>query len=244
MHLQARHHGRAHGVRAADRQVEIDDRELLGPRVHQRENGRVDVVYPRESQAFTLIRIDPGVGAAHLAGGDVGPAHEAVVVVEQEVALRFAFAHKNGGQISRPVLRPEPGEVEIGEDVDVVDEERLVRVGGVGRSQQRLRVPDAAARFAQQIRLVGEGDLHAETVVRRHIVADLVGEMMDVDHDVVVAGGDELVEDVPQQRLAAYGHQRLGHRVGQGFEPRAEAGGENQGFHRLTALSRSPARGA
>ena len=74
MHFQARHYGRADSVRAADRQVEIDDRELLGPRVHQRENGRVDVMYSRESQAFTLIRIDPGVGASHLAGGDVGPA--------------------------------------------------------------------------------------------------------------------------------------------------------------------------
>src|SRR6185437_5335854 len=64
---------------------------------------------------------------------------------------------------------------------------------------------------------------------RLEVLLDLIGEMMDVDDRGLDAGGGEAVEHVVDQRLAADGHQRLRHRVGERTHARAEARGEHHG---------------
>ena len=90
---------------------------------------------------------------------------------------------------------------------------------------------DAAARFAQQVGFIGERDPGTEAFVRGYEVADHFRKMVHVDDDLVVAGCHQLLHHVLQERLAAHGHEGFGHRVGEGFEPGSETGGENERFH-------------
>ena len=89
---------------------------------------------------------------------------------------------------------------------------------------------DAAPRFPKEITFVGDGNLGAE-IMDTEIVDDLVREMMDSDDDVVITGGDQFREYVVQQRLAADGHERLGHRVCQGFQAGSQPRGKDHRFH-------------
>ena len=54
---------------------------------------------------------------------------------------------------------------------------------------------------------------------------------MDIDDDVVIAGCHELGDHVVQQWLTAHGHERLGHRVRDGFQADAEPRGKDHRFH-------------
>ena len=86
--------------------------------------------------------------------------------------------------------------------------------------------------------LVGDGDAGAK-VMGVEIVNDLVREVMDIDDEVVIATRHELGDDVVQQRLAAHGHERLGHRVRDGFQAGAEPRGKDHRFHNHCSIPRS-----
>ena len=63
-------------------------------------------------------------------------------------------------------------------------------------------------------------------------VDDLVRKMMDIDDNMVIPGLDEFVDDMVQQRLPADRHERLGHRVRQGFQAGTQPRGKDHRFHR------------
>lgn len=77
-------------------QIEIDYREtaFVTEFFHDVENLVGNVVYAREGIFMTLLDIQVCKRAAHLACRDVGPADKAHIVVEEEIALCLAFAHK------------------------------------------------------------------------------------------------------------------------------------------------------
>ena len=82
------------------------------------------------------------------------------------------------------------------------------------------------------VALVADADVEAEVIVSLQIVDNLLGEVVHVDHDALIARGLELLDDMPQQRLPPYPDECLGHRIGQRFQPRSEASSEYHGlFH-------------
>ena len=73
---------------AGKRQIEIYDGKLLRPLVHQRKSGGVYLRYAAESKRAQLTEITDAVGMGnifHLSGGDIGPALQVHLIVEQEI---------------------------------------------------------------------------------------------------------------------------------------------------------------
>ena len=84
--------------------------------------------------------------------------------------------------------------------------------GGVAAFEERPRMADAAAGLSQEIRFVGDKDRDSEIILRQ-VVPDLVGEVVDIDGDLVIPRRPELGQDVVQQGFAADGDQGLRHAV-------------------------------
>ena len=101
--------------------------------------------------------------------------------------------------------------------------------------QQALRIADPPARLPQEVPLVGNGDAGTE-VVGMEVVDNLIREVMDIHDEVVIPRRHELGNDMVQQRLAAHGHERLRHRVRNGFQAGSQPRGKDHRFHRLTAV--------
>jgi hypothetical protein len=72
-----------------------------------------------------------------------------------------------------------------------------------------------------------DGRAEARSVAERRL--DLRAEMRMVHDDRGDAAGDEALDLPDEERLAAHGEQRLGHRVGQGAHALAAPGGEDKG---------------
>ena len=89
---------------------------------------------------------------------------------------------------------------------------------------------DTSPGLPEEVAFVGDGNLSAE-IMDTEVVDNLVREVMHIDDDIVIAGGDQFREDVVQQRLAADGHERLGHRVCQGFQAGSQPRGKDHRFH-------------
>ena len=97
-------------------------------------------------------------------------------------------------------------------------------------AEQRQRLHHGAAGAQHLIALVGNDD--ARTAAMRHVVDDLIGQVMHIDDRVADACIRELVEHVIQQRLAGHGNHGFRHPVRQRPHAQAEARGENHGFGR------------
>jgi hypothetical protein len=74
-----------------DFQIEVHNRETLGHLFQQREDGRPEDVNARESKASFAYT------TFHLSGLDVRPALEAQIIVEEQITLGLALAHKEKG---------------------------------------------------------------------------------------------------------------------------------------------------
>ena len=98
----------------------------------------------------------------------------------------------------------------------------------------------AATGVQQEIVFAGDFDAHAEIVVGFQVVDNHVGEVMDVDDDFGDAEGAQAGESDFEQRAAIDFDERLGASVGEGAEARAEAGGEDHGFHEGAFMREPP----
>ena len=99
---------------------------------------------------------------------------------------------------------------------------------------------EAAAGIEQDL-FVRDLDAHAEIIVRSQAVDNLLGEMMRVDDDIENAERAQAGKGDLEQRASANFHQRLGARVRERAQARAEAGGQNHGLH-LPSFSNSRCR--
>ena len=115
------------------------------------------------------------------------------------------------------MLATEPLVIDVVQDVDIVYQDGLVV------AEQSLRLLQSPTRLQQLGGLVADEDFLFTFV---DMVDDLLGEVVNVDNKAVVTGLLQLVYLDVQQRLAAYGHQRLRHCVRKGFQSGAEACGE------------------
>jgi len=90
----------------------------------------------------------------------------------------------------------------------------------------------AAAGVEEEIVFARDFDVEAEIFVGVEIVDDLVGEVVDVDDDAGDAEGFEACESDFEERATVDFGECFGAVVGERAEARAEAGGEDHGFHR------------
>ena len=122
---------------------------------------------------------EPGEGRLHLAGLDVLPTHESHGVVEQQVALGLATAHKQHGILVVLMLATEPLVIDVVQNVDVVYQDGLVV------AEQSLRLLQSPTRLQQLGGLVADEDFLFTFV---DMVDDLLGEVVNVDNKAVATG--------------------------------------------------------
>lgn len=175
-----------------------------------------------ESEAMQARGVE--VGGTALAGGSVNPASESLLI-EEEVAGGVAWLDEEGYVVARVgVCVNHVSEVEVGEDVGIVDEDRLVANEWKGAEEPASGVEEKPG-------LVADGDIDVRIVIVEKI-NDLRGEMVDIDDDVGDACIEELIDDASDDRTISHGSERLGVRVGPRLEATANAGGKNHTFHR------------
>jgi hypothetical protein len=144
---------------------------------------------------------------------------------EQQHRHRLGVAAVGGQQRAQVHVRQVVG----------IDDEDVV--GVVGEAGGRC---DGAGR-AQQHGLVGLGGAKALAVALAEEVAHGPRQVMGVDQHVAHAGCGQRVEPVAQQGPATDVHHALGHGVGDGPQPRAQAAGQQQGPGPRRAGRRRPA---
>ena len=120
------------------------------------------------------------------------------------------------------MARDEGAEIDVRESVAGDDQEGLLA--------EELRAGAHAAGGAQQLLLVAVGEAIAE------VLADGVGEVVQVGDHLLEAVAVEQVEDVRHHRPVEHRHHRLGDLIRQRAQARAEAGREDHRFHRLDAI--------
>ena len=76
--------------------VEIDNRKLVRPLLHQVEKTRRKHMYSSKSQHSAILNLKIGPRTFHLSCCEIGPTHKMHLIVEQKVALSLALAHKQG----------------------------------------------------------------------------------------------------------------------------------------------------
>ena len=157
-------------------------------------------------------------------------AAEAAALIEQQIARSCAVLHSQRGEGG--VFGVECGqarEIEVAEDIDVVQEERLLRACG-GIEKERRGVLQATA-GVQQLLFARDFDVHAEVAVGFEVLDDHNRVVMDVDDDIAHAESAQAEEGDLQQGAAGDGDQRLGAVIGEGPQARAQAGGKNHRLH-------------
>jgi len=143
------------------------------------------------------------------------------------------------------VVRDQGGDVHVGDAVAVGEADGLV-VGEVAAHPGQTAAGKGGFTGVYQGDLPGFGLLAAHFhVIEIHIegditgVQEIVGEVF-LDHITLVATTDDEVvdavvavnlEDVPQDRLAADLHHRLGPQVGLLRKPGTKSTGQDDGFH-------------
>ena len=159
----------------------------------------------------------------HLAGLDVLPAQQSHGVVEEQVTLGLAAAHQQHGILVVLMLAREPRVVHVVQYVYIVNQDGLVV------AEEALRLLQSPTGLQQLRRLVAE--VHQRGIVLLgDVVQNLLGKVVDVDHETVVALGLQPADVDIEQRRASDGHQRLGHGVGEGLQAGTEARCQ---YHRL-----------
>ena len=84
----------------------------------------------------------------------------------------------------------------------------------------------------QEMVFAGDFEAHAEIVVRLEVIDHPIGKMMDVNDDLVDAKSAKPRESDFEERAAVDFDKGFGARIGERAQARAEAGGEDHGFHR------------
>lgn len=109
-----------------------------------------------ESEAMQARGVE--IGGTALAGGSVNPASESLLI-EEEVAGGVAWLDEEGYVVARAgVCVNHVSEVEVGEDVGIVDEDRLVANEWKGAEEPTSGVEEKPG-------LVADGDIDVRIVI-------------------------------------------------------------------------------
>ncbi len=135
------------------------------------------------------------------------------MVIEEEVAGSPAVLDSEGGEgVTFRMELQHAAEIDGADDVDIVEEERLLETRGIFEEEPGGFFEAAAG--VEQDFLAGDFDAHAEIVVGFQVVGDQVGEVMDVDDYFGDSEGAQAGEGDLQQRAAGQFDQGLGAIVG------------------------------
>ena len=121
-----------------------------------------------------MLHIEVGVGSLHFARLDISPTYKTHLVIEEQIARRFALTHKKGGIMCK-VLLHKLLQVGITQYIHVVNKE-LWSIG-----EQHTSMSDGTTRFEQQLPLIAKSDVWLVLAPR----LNLVGKMVYV-HDKVI----------------------------------------------------------
>ena len=149
------------------------------------------------------------------------------MVVEEEGAGGFAGLDGESGQgVIFFVELEHAGEIDGADDVDIVEEEGLVHLSGIGAAgiggrgifQEEPGGFFEAAAGVEQDFFAGDFDAHAEVFVGFQVVDDEVGEVVDIDDDFGDAEGAQASEGDFEQGVAGDFDEGFGAIVGEGAE--------------------------
>jgi len=159
------------------------------------------------------------------------------LVVEEEVARGFAVLDGESGESVMLFMKLQHArEIDGADDIDVVQDEGLVEAADIFKEEPG-GFSEAAAGVEQDV-FARDFDAHAEIVFGFQVAGNHVGEVMDVDDDFANAEGAQAGEGDFEQRAAGDFDEGLGAIVGERPEARAEAGGEDHGFHWETLVKK------
>ena len=123
------------------------------------------------------------------------------------------------------MLGDEGGGVEVGDDVAVDRQERVVDAGALGREADR-------AGGVERLRLDGVAQLDTSATTVGEGGAERIGEIPERQRHRGDTGALETAGQAGDDRLVTDRQHRLRHRVGQRAQPGAEAADEDDGVHR------------
>ena len=193
-------------------EIEVHNGKTGRPLAKQGCQRGVEEVDARESQGRSFT-------AFHLARLNVLPAYQPAVVIKLQVTLRLALTHYQEWGISGQSIQ-----IEVAQDIHIMYQDRR------GRVEERQCLLDTATGLQQSAGLIADAYVESEVGVSLQIVHYLLGEMVHVDNDTLIARRTQLHHDMPQQRLPPYPDKCLGHRVCQGFQAGTKARSENHGL--------------
>jgi hypothetical protein len=189
-------------------QVNRNDREDSDFR-HRVEDPRGDDVNPRERARPEFAGFADLFEGAVEAGAATA---EAAGFVEEQVARGRAVLHCEGREGSAfVVVTQHRVEVDVAENVDIVEKERLVGRTGAG---EEVRGLFQTASGVEKDIFTRDLDVHPEVVMQSEIFGNLVGEVMGVDDDIDDAAGFEASQRKFEQRVARQFNEGLGAVVG------------------------------
>ena len=179
-------------------------------------------------------------------------AAELEVLVEEEGAGGFAGLDGKGGEGAIFLVELQhAAEIDVADDVDVVEEEGLVelfgitaagiatfRIGASGIFEEKPGGLFQAAAGVQQNIFAGNFNAHAGVVVGFEIVDDPIGEVMDVDDHFGDGEGAQAGKGDFEEGAAGEFDKGFGAIIGKRAKARAQAGGEDHGFHCVARLRR------
>ena len=171
---------------------------------------------------MTLLSVVPGGGFSRnrwtrCLGVDLDDPERRRIGDRREVDRRFGA--------EPPVLGDEGGDVEVGDDVAVDRQERVVDSGALGGEADRSGGVERLGLDG-----VAQLDTSATTVGKRG--AERIGEIAERQRHRGDAGAFEPAGQAGDDRLVTDRQHRLRHRVGQRAQPSAEATDEDDGVHR------------
>ena len=102
---------------------------------------------------------------------------------------------------------------------------------GQVRPEQMRGLSQASARIKQLVSLVTDLNVESKVVILLQIVDNLIGEVMDIDNEMVEAGIPQLIDHALNKRHAAYRHHSFRHRVGKRLQAGSHARGKYHGLH-------------
>jgi len=162
------------------------------------------------------------------------------VIVEEKGAGGFAGLDGEGGEgLMFFVELEHAGEVDRADHIDVVEEEGLVHLSGIGAAgiggggilkKEPAGFLEAATGVEQDF-FAGDFEAHAEIVVGFQVVGNHVRKVMDIDDDFGDAEGAQAGEGDFEQGATGNLDKGFGSSVGEGAEASAQAGGEDHRFH-------------
>lgn len=159
--------------------------------------------------------------------GDIGPTRQAAFGIEQKVSLRLAAADHQQAHLLGAVGLAQSRNIDGTQYIHIAHQNRFIAC------QQRTGMVQSSPRFQQLVSLIAQRNGAAEIVLLRQISLYLVGKMVHIDDNIGDTRCTEALYLPLQQRLTRQRQQRLGVRIGERLEPRAEACGKNHGFHRM-----------